>query len=820
MSRKYVIVGGVAGGASFAARLRRLDEEAQIIMVERGAYISFANCGLPYYVGDVIKSQEKLVLQQPEEVKEKFNIDIRILHEVTDIKPDKKSVSIKNLQTGEVLEESYDELILSPGAKPFVPPINGLSNATNLFTVRTIPDAVHIKQYIKEKSCKKATVIGAGFIGIEMAENLHEAGLEVTIIERADQVLTPIDIDMARYVHETIEAHGVKLLLNTEVTEIRDFGSEVVTKDGRVIESDIIIFAIGVVPETSLVEPIQATLGVRGTIKVNDRFETSIPNIYAIGDAIEVTDFVTQTQTFVPLAWPANRQGRLLADMLNGSDATYKGTVGTAIAKVFDLTVASTGANEKTLNRLNREYEVIHTHPYSHAGYYPGAMMMHLKLIFDSKTGDILGAQGIGAEGVDKRIDVISTAMQLNAKAPQLAELELCYAPPFSSAKDPVNHLGYIAGNIMDGKVKVVKATAAVQELEKGALLLDIRENLEVELDPIPNSLHIPLTELRSRLDEIPIDKKVITACAVGLRGYVATRILMQKGFNVYNLDGGLKSYPRHYEVLAEDTEYDATPSMTQTESEVFTVSETIKTLTLDACGLQCPGPIMKVNEKMRELNQGDVLEVRASDPGFKKDIEKWCQRMNHTFISADLNKGVVEARIAKGLNGGVASANVAPSTVKEGTTMVVFSGDMDKVMASFIIANGAAAMGKDVTMFFTFWGLNVLRKTKAPKVKKDVIEAMFGAMMPQGASKLQLSKMNMGGMGAIMMKKVMKDKNVNTLDELIESALKSGVKIIACTMSMDVMGIKKDELIDGIDFGGVASYLAETDDAGLNLFI
>ncbi|WP_070000764.1 DsrE/DsrF/DrsH-like family protein [Cellulosilyticum sp. I15G10I2] len=823
MNKTYVIVGGVAGGASFAARLRRLDETCRIIMFERGKYISFANCGLPYYVGGTITDKNHLILQTPEEIQDKFNITIHIQTEVINILPDSKKVVAKNLMTDEVSEVAYDQLILSPGATPFVPDIMGLSDASNLFTLRTIPDSDNIKSFVKSQAAKTAVIIGGGFIGLEMAENLKDLGLQITIIEKANQLMSPLDFEMAAIIHHHLREHHVNILLESEITEVKDNGRRLMINHSKELTADIIILAIGVVSESELIKSIGGALGVRNTIKVNERFETSVKDIYAIGDAIEVTDFTTKTPTFIPLAWPANRQGRLLADILNGSDESYKGTCGSSIAKVFDLTIALTGANEKNLSKLHIPYTAIHTHPYNHAGYYPDAAMMSFKLLFNSQTGQILGAQGVGMSGTDKRIDVIATAMQLGALAPKLADLELCYAPPYSSAKDPVNMLGYIAENILDGKVKIISAKDVDTLLKQNHVILDIRETIEYELSHIPGSIHIPLGELRTRLDELPKDQTLITTCMVGLRGYVAARMLIQHGFNVLNLDGGLKSYELLTLGTSEDDIILDKGDAKMPEKQTASLNTLAKTIELDACGLQCPGPIMKVNDTLKTLQDGDIIKVSASDFGFKKDIEKWCGKTGNTFLDASFVNGRVSATIQKGTSLSACSDTLQqaiPPSTKEGTTLVVFSGDFDKVMASFIIANGAAAMGKKVTMFFTFWGLNVLRKSNSPKVNKAFIEKMFGAMMPKGARKLQLSKMNMGGMGSVMMKGVMTSKNVDSLETLIEKALAGGVHIVACTMSMDVMGIKQEELIDGIDFGGVASYLAETDDASLNLFV
>jgi len=544
MSKKIVVVGGVAGGASVAARLRRLSEEDEIIMFERGEYISFANCGLPYYIGGVIQERQKLLVQTVEKMSKRFHLDIRVLSEVIKINKEEKTIIVKNVMTNETYEESYDILILSPGSKPIVPPIPGIETVKTLFTLRNVPDTDRIKAYIDEKKPRHATVIGGGFIGVEMAENLREKGIDVTLVEMANQVMPPIDYEMAAYVHEHMKKHGVQLILEDGVDVFEEGGAVVRLKSGSKINTDMVILSIGVQPESSLAKEAGLELGVRGTIKVNEKLQTSDSSIYAIGDAIEVKDFVTETETMIPLAWPANRQGRLLADIIHGhTESVYKGTMGTSIAKVFELTVASTGVNEKVLQSLNIPYEVVHVQANSHAGYYPNAYPILLKLLFNKESGEIYGAQAVGRDGVDKRIDVIATAMKAKLKVMDLPDLELAYAPPYSSAKDPVNMVGYAASNMIEGLVDTVQWHEINHIAPKGGYLMDVREPNELKQGMIKGSVNIPLDELRERLDEIPVNEEIYITCQLGMRGYVAARMLMEKGYKVKNVDGGFKLY-------------------------------------------------------------------------------------------------------------------------------------------------------------------------------------------------------------------------------------------------------------------------------------
>lgn len=829
MNKKIIIVGGVAGGASTAARLRRLDEKAQIIMFEKGEYISFANCGLPYYIGGSINEREKLIVQTVETMSSKFNLDIRNLSEVIKIDKENKSVSVKNHKTGETYEESYDVLVLSPGAKPIKPPISGINECKNLFTLRNIPDTDKIKTYVDNNKPKHAVVIGGGFIGLEMAENLHDKGIKLTLVEASEQVMAPLDIEMVSVIHDHLISKDIELILKDGVKFFSENGNKVILSSGKEIKTDMIILSIGVKPETTIAKEAGLKLNERGAIIVDNYMKTSDENIYALGDAVEITDFINKKPTMIPLAWPANRQGRLVADNICGRDITYQGTLGSSVAKVFDYTVATTGNNEKTLKRIGLDYKAIHIHPGSHAGYYPGAFPISLKMTFDPKTGKIFGAQGVGIEGVEKRIDVLATAIKGGLTVFDLPDIETCYAPPYNSAKDPVNMLGYYASNIIEDLVEIVQWNEVDNIIADSGVIIDVREEFELATGKIPNSMHIPLGQLRDRLNEIPKNKKLYATCQIGLRGYVACRILEQHGLKCINIDGGVKTYlavKRAEESINKQNKSEKINTNSEDfdmDMENIDIAKIDANVTLDACGLQCPGPIRRVFEEINKMQEGQILEVRASDPGFSRDIQSWCEKTRNTLMKAefDKTKKAFVAYIRKGLT----VLNVNPScninqSDKNGATLVVFSGDLDKAIASFIIATGAASMGKEVTMFFTFWGLNILKRKDKPNVSKDTMEKMFDIMLPSHTDKLPLSQMNMAGMGPKMINQIMKKHNVDDLDTLIKNAMDMGVKVVACTMSMDLMGIKSEEFIDGVDLGGVASYLGATEDAGLNLFV
>lgn len=827
MGKKILIIGGVAGGASAAARLRRLDESSEIIMFERGSYISYANCGLPYHIGNVIKERESLLLQTPEAMSQKYNIDVRVDSEVIRIHRDKKEVEVRKTITGEIYRENYDTLVISTGSTPLKPPIEGI-DSPGIFTLWTVPDTDKIKSYINEEHPKDAIVIGGGFIGLEVAENLHLAGVNITVVEAMDQILAPLDYEMAQLVQANMKKNNVNLILGDGVARFKNLDGKVTVtlSSGKTLSADMVLLSIGVRPNSTLAKDAGLEINQRGGIITDKYLRTSDSDIYAIGDVIEVEEFINKGKAMIALAGPANKQGRICANNIYGADEEYKGTMGTSIAKVFDLTVASTGANEKTLNRMDmvegKDYLTATISQKSHAGYYPDSSELILKLIFSSDGQKIFGAQIIGEDGADKRIDTIATAISLGGSIYDLKDLELAYAPPYSSAKDPVNMLGFMAENIIQKKVKLAKWNSVSPSDSGEYTILDIRENAELMVFDMPDSIHIPLGQLRNRLSMLNKNDKIIIFCGIGVRSYNAARILNENGFeNVWVYPAGTSFYRAVYYHHFNDAPF--TPDIS-IENHAEDTSDDIKAaIQVDCSGLQCPGPIMKVYETVNNLNNGDIIQVSATDSGFSKDVEAWCRRTGNILLKVEKEGKKNIVYLQKGISQ-IKSDSLVGSDWKipsnEGKTIIVFSGDMDKVLASFVIANGAAAMGRPVTMFFTFWGLNVLRKTENQNIKKPFIDSMFSKMMPRGVNKLKLSKMNMGGLGTAMMRKVMKDKNIDSLEDLIKKAMENGVKMIACTMSMDVMGITKEELIDGVEYAGVGAYLGDAEESNVNLFI
>ena len=540
---KVVIVGGVAGGATAAARIRRLDEQAEIVVFERSGFISYANCGLPYYIGGVIEDPEELTLQTPESFFSRFRVSMRVRHEVTAIHPDKKAVSVTDLETGEVFEESYDKLILSPGAKPTQPRLPGVG-LNKLFTLRTVEDTFRIKAYISENHPKSAVLAGGGFISLELAENLRELGMEVTIVQRPKQLMNPFDPDMAAFIHSEMRRHGVKLALGHTVEgfEEKDGGVDVLLKDEAPLHADMVVLAIGVSPDTQLAQDAGLELGVKGSIVVNDRMETSVPDIYAVGDAVQVKHFVTGQDVLLSLAGPANKQGRIAADNICGGDSHYTGSQGSSVIKVFDMTAATTGVNETNAKKAGLDVDTVILSPMSHAGYYPGGKVMTMKVVFEKETYRLLGAQIVGYEGVDKRIDVLATAIRAGIKATELKDLDLAYAPPYSSAKDPVNMAGFMIENIAKGVLKQWHLADALPR-DGSVTLLDTRTTGEFAGGHIDGFTNIPVDELRERLDELDKSKPVYVICQSGLRSYIACRILAGNGYNCYNFSGGFRFY-------------------------------------------------------------------------------------------------------------------------------------------------------------------------------------------------------------------------------------------------------------------------------------
>ena len=808
--KKVLIVGGVAGGASTATRLRRLDENLEIIIFEKGEYVSFANCGLPYHIGEVIENRESLLVQTPESLKARFNLDVRVNSEVIEVNGEDKKVKVKT-KNGEEYEENFDFLVLSPGAKPLFPSIKGIES-NKIFTLRNINDMDKIKAEIKNSNIKKATVVGGGYVGVETAENLKHLGIDTTLIEAAPHILGSFDSEILNILEFELVNNGLKLMTSEKVVEFQEAENEIIIKleSGKTVTTDIVILSIGVSPDTKFLQNSGINLGEKGHILVNENLETNLKGVYALGDSILVKNYLTNQDVAIPLAGPANRQGRIVAGNIVGRNEKYKGSLGTAIIKIFELTAASTGLNERTLKQLNIPYEKIYLHPNNHAAYYPGASPISIKALYNKENKQILGAQALGISGVDKFIDVIGTSIKFKATIDDLSELEHAYAPPFLSAKSPANMLGFIGQNIEDGLLEQVFMEDLKNYNEKENIILDVREELELIGGKFNNSINIPLSELRKRYNELPKDKEIWTYCAIGLRGYIASRFLSQKGYKVKNLAGGIKSREKVILKANEEENVNKESNSNIGKEEDY----------LDLSGLSCPGPLVKIKEKIDKLQENEELKVKVSDPGFYNDIQAWSKITKNTLLSLDKKDGLTYATLQKGKTSKVIEKNHENVIIedKSNMTMVVFSGDLDKAIAAFIIANGALTMGKKVTMFFTFWGLSILKKKNLSK--KNFIEKMFAMMLPKNSKDLPVSKMNFFGIGAKMIRSVMKKKNIMSLEELIKKAIDSGVNITACTMSMDVMGISKDELIDGINYGGVGQYLGEAEKSNNNLFI
>jgi peroxiredoxin family protein/TusA-related sulfurtransferase/rhodanese-related sulfurtransferase len=669
---------------------------------------------------------------------------------------------------------------------------------------------------------KQAVVIGGGYIGLEMAEALHHRGLAVTVVEMAKQVMGHVDPEIASVVQQRLAHKGIVLKLGQSVTGFADQPDHlnVIISSGESIPCGIALIAVGVKPDIRLAKEAGLKIGERGGIVVNAHMQTSDPSIYAVGDAVEVEDFVGGFPTLVPLAGPANRQGRIAAEHIFGRDSAYLGTQGTSICKIFDLTLASTGLNEKTLRRLGKPYEKIYLHPADHASYYPNAHPMTLKLLFDKTSGLILGAQTVGMSGVDKRIDVLAVAIRAKLSVMDLEHLELAYAPPYGSAKDPINYAGFVASHVVRGDLALAYMED-ILNLKPNQKILDVRTVSEVHTGTIPGSMNIPLDDLRERLGDLNKQTEYLVTCQVGMRAYLACRILSQLGFACRLITGGFTTYkaatafehgapaPAIGRVIHADSGED--------ESRAIPAADIAPAETVDARSLSCPGPIQRLAEAMQRVRPREVVKILVTDPGFATDIPAWCQSTGHTLLHLELKDRTYEALVQKHVG---AAGGPSRATVDKAKTIIVFSSDFDRVMAAFIIANGAAAMNSKVTLFFTFWGLSLLRKTKSPLVKKSLLEGMFSWMLPRGVGRLPLSKMNFGGVSPLLMQQMMKNKHVASLPELVAMAQKSGVRLVACSMTMEIMGIKREELIEGVEEGGVAMYLNAAETADTNLFI
>lgn len=814
---KYLIVGGVAGGATAAARIRRLTEEAEIVIFEKGEYISYANCGLPYYIGGVIKERDRLFVQTPESFGRRFKIDVRTKNEVTAIDSSTKQVTVRTAD-GKEYTENYDKLLLSPGASPVVPPLHGI-DSEGIFTLRNVADTDRIKEYMTNHKVNRAVIVGGGFIGLEMAENLKHAGAQVAVVEMVPQVMASIDYSMATHVHEHLLQQGVKLYLEQTVESFSRENDELTVhfKSGISLKTDMVLLSIGVKAETRLAQATGLKLGDMRGIWVDEYLQTSAEDIYAVGDAIEYPHPITGKPWLNFLAGPANRQARIVADnMVLGNKIKYEGSIGTAIAKVFNITVASTGLPAKRLKQMDIPYLSATIHNGSHAGYYPGSLLMDIKITFSPTDGRLYGAQIVGYDGVDTRINQYALAIKQGDSVEDLTKLEHAYAPPFSSAKDPVAISGYVASNILNGKMTPLY-WRQMQEVDTNKVtLIDVRTADEYALGTIAGAVNIPVDDIRERLSEIPTDRPIWLFCGVGLRGYLASNILKANGYkDVRNLIGGIKTYNS---ATAKVPTPDGFDCCCDESCETVDCSCNDNILKIDACGIHCPGPIMKLKNAMDKLKHSDRVEIRATDAGFPRDAEAWCRTTGNRFISKHSEAGIHVVQIEKSTACAVEASK--PQSTDLGKTLILFSDDLDKTLATFVLANGAAATGKKVSIFFTFWGLNAIKKTHKPKVRKDIFARMFSFMLPSDSTKLSLSKMNMLGIGSKMMRYLMNKKGVDSLESLRQQAIDNGVEFIACQMSMDVMGVSREELLDNVTVGGVASYMERADQANVNLFI
>jgi len=809
---KTIIIGGVAAGASTAARLRRMDEKAEIVLLERGPHISYANCGLPYHLGKIIPERSWLLVMTPEDFRARFNVDVRVLHEVTAIDRAQKTVRILNRKTGVENEERYDKLVIATGSSPMALQLPGM-DLPEVLPLWTLEDMDRIAKKL-DAGAKHVIVVGGGFVGMELAESLRHRGLGVTLLEMGRQLLPTMDEEMSSLLAEELRLAGIVVELGAAVSAFAAApggGVTATVKDGRSWTADLVALCVGVKPNSQLASAAGLAVGPKGHIITDAAMRTADPDIFALGDVVEVMDPVFGTPTAVPLAGPANRQGRIVADNLLGGSRRYEGTFGASVVKVGKLTAASCGHTEARLKAMGKTYQKVYVHAGSHAGYYPGATTLHIKLLYGN-DGQIYGGQVIGAEGADKRTDVLATAMRAGMTVRQLAELELCYAPPFSSAKDPITVAGMIATNALDGATRLAHADA----LPEGALLLDVREPAELPQGALAGSVNIPLHKLRSRLFELPKDRLIVVYCQVGLRGYVAERILRQLGYDVANLSGGYLTWkqfqpgmwmPTDAQIALATTGSEGGPRLELEEEEPATV--------VDVRPLQCPGPVVRIKQELDKLGDGATIKVLAQS-SFAPDLTNWATSSGHKVCKITPTPTHLEAILRKGAGPKPAVGVAAPQS----GAMVLFSNDLDKALAALIIATGMAATGMQVSIFFTFWGLSVLRKHPGPQVKKSFLSTMFGWMLPRGAQKLALSKLHMAGAGTALMKHVMAQQNVASLPEMLHQARALGVKFIACDMAMGVMGLTREELIEVDEVAGVATFIARAKESGPTLFI
>ena len=818
--RRIVVVGGVAGGATCAARLSRLSPKTTVTVVERGPDVSFANCGLPYFIGGEIKDRSRLLMQTPSSLEHSLGIKVHSNTTATNINATEKVIHVNGTSGSQSI--SYDVLVLSPGAQPIVPAIPG-SALPAVLTLRTLQDMDKIVAACKMSDCQHVTVVGGGFIGLEMVEQLHRAGKKVTLIERAAHVLPQVDGEIAQFLETSIVSKGVEILTSDSVTGIEKMGSDsslaVTTEAGRKIRTNLVVMSIGVRPDTSLAKEAGLTLSQSGHIRVNDFMQSSDSSIYAVGDAVATRDAVfPHLETVAALGNVANMQARIAADhACTGKSIPYRGSLGTAIVRAMDGVVAVTGWTAARLTKAGIPFSSSIITADNHAGYYPGALPITMKLTFDETTGRIFGAQAFGYDGVDKRIDVVATAIMGRLTIDDLSITQLTYSPPFGSARDVVNVAALAARNV---RAKLMTPVASLPKDAGGCTLIDVRPKDNAKLDPIANSINLPMAELRDSLPTFKQEHRstepLLMVCGLGKTSYFAERLLVNEGFsNVTCLAGGLRvARPAKPVFTAPPEPAAATHEQSKVGPDV----------TVDCCGLSCPGPLLKLKSAVAAATPGTRLVVTATDPGFAADVRAFCVACKLEVV-VTVDKGTVVATVTVPRAGQVEASSATQAGTpqrRKGATIVVFSQDMDKVLAAFVIANGAAAMGGEVTMFFTFWGLMALRDPngRARPPKSSFLDAMFGWMLPNGMKRLPMSNMNFAGVGPKLMRYQMATKDLPNLEDLLKSAREQKIQLVACTMSMNAMGITPGELIDGVKFGGVAEYLAAAETSGTNLFI
>lgn len=830
---KIIIVGGGACGAMALSRIKRLDDSAEVTIYQRGTDIALQNEGLSRILG---KSTDRLDMCRLKMFGEKQLIDLyggsyKTSSEVISIDSANKSILVRNVITGEEYNDSYDKLLLAVGsiAKNDV----DISKFDNVFEAYSSKNYISIRDYVLKNNSKVATVVGGGEVGLSIANKLLDMGLKVNVVEKNEYILSKMDNDFSQIAEYLLGYEDINLLKSEEMTgfKVEDNQTILNLKSGKIMKSDLYVVATGLKPDTSILTSLEIETNDCGAAIVDEYSETSIKDIYAVGDIASKKIIGFTESKCLNLPALNNKEARRVADnMVMGNKKNNSYTHSPVIVKLFGFAVAKTGLSEKELRKIGKTYGkdfyVTTIHPQSHIGFSPKARFQSIKLAY-SKNGKILGAQIIGYTGVDKRIDVLTTIMQYGGSVHDLEDVEMAYSPDFGVANDPINTLGYVSVNQLDGKTDILKSEFIDFDNEN-LILLDVRDPEELIVERLnENSLNIPLSELREKILELDKSKKYLIHCKTGIRGYIADRILKQNDFDSMNLMGGLKSYfyanPKVEKTMEVEEQQDIINDgmdIEELKGKRLENMEMKDVKLLDLRGLSCPGPIMQVANYIKGIEDGEVIKATASDPGFLSDIGSWCRKTGNTLLSAEREENNIVALIQKGLLDGVSLPTSTSLSNANEKTMIVFSGDLDKAIASFIIANGAAAMGNKVNMFFTFWGLNILRKHNPEPVKKDIVSKMFGMMMPRGSKKLGLSKMNMGGMGAMMIRKVMNDQNVESLESLIQAAMDSGIKMTACQMSMDVMGITKDELIDGIEIGGVAAMIEDSDNSNMNLFI